>query len=58
MGIVTYLKETKGELQHVSWPTRRQSAIFSIVVIIVSVLVAFFLGLFDLIFSRILNLVI
>jgi len=53
---MSYLKETKGELSHVNWPSRRQSVIFSLVVIIISVLMAFFLGLFDLIFSKILNL--
>jgi preprotein translocase subunit SecE len=56
MSIMSYLKETKGELSHVNWPTRRQSMIFSLVVIIISILVAFFLGLFDLVFSKILNL--
>jgi len=56
MSIISYLKETKGELSHVNWPSRRQSIIFSVVVIIISILMAFFLGLFDLIFSKILNL--
>jgi preprotein translocase SecE subunit len=56
MSIINYFKETKGELAHVNWPTRRQSIIFSLVVVIISVLTAFFLGLFDFIFSRILNL--
>ncbi|OHA85870.1 MAG: preprotein translocase subunit SecE [Candidatus Zambryskibacteria bacterium RIFCSPLOWO2_01_FULL_35_19] len=56
MSIISYLKETKGELSHVNWPTRRQSVIFSVVVIIVSILTALFLGLFDFVFSRILNL--
>ncbi|PIR40135.1 MAG: preprotein translocase subunit SecE [Candidatus Zambryskibacteria bacterium CG10_big_fil_rev_8_21_14_0_10_34_34] len=56
MSIISYLKETKGELSHVNWPTRRQSVIFSVVVIIISILTALFLGLFDFVFSRILNL--
>ena len=56
MSIISYLKETKGELSHVNWPTRRQSIIFSLVVIVISILVAFFLGFFDLIFSKIINL--
>jgi preprotein translocase subunit SecE len=56
MSIISYLKETKGELSHVNWPTRKQSIVFSLVVIVISVFVAFFLGLFDLIFSKILNL--
>lgn len=56
MSIINYIRETKVELSHVNWPTKRQSIIFSTVVIIISVLTAFFLGLFDFIFSRILNL--
>jgi preprotein translocase SecE subunit len=56
MSIINYLKETQSELSHVNWPTKRQSIVFSVVVIVVSVLVAFFLGLFDFIFARILNI--
>jgi len=58
MGIINYLKETKHEFAHVNWPSRKQSVNFAIVVIVVSVIVAFFLGLLDLVFSKILNLVI
>lgn len=56
MSIASYLRETKSELAHVNWPTRKQAVVFSIVVIIVSIFVALFLGFFDLVFSRILNL--
>ena len=56
MSILSYLKEAKGELSHVDWPSRRQSILFTVVVIAVSVVVAFFLGFFDLVFSRIINL--
>jgi preprotein translocase SecE subunit len=55
MGISTYLKETKVELTHVSWPTRRQSILFTVLVIAVSLATAFFLGFFDFLFSRILS---
>lgn len=58
MGIINYLKETKGELSHVNWPSRRQSIVFSIVVVVVSVATAIVLGLFDVIFSKIINLII
>ena len=58
MAIINYLRETKDELKHVSWPTRRQSIMFSVIVVIVSVLTALFLGLFDFIFSRLLNLIV
>ncbi len=56
MSLISYIKETKGELSHVNWPTRREGIIFSVVVIIISILTALFLGLFDFVFSRILNI--
>ncbi|MFZ2484804.1 MAG: preprotein translocase subunit SecE [Minisyncoccia bacterium] len=52
---LNYIKDTRGELKHVSWPTRRQSITFTIVVIVISILVAIFLGFFDFIFSLILQ---
>jgi preprotein translocase SecE subunit len=51
MGLINYIKETNGELKHVSWPTKSQSIWFTIVVIIISLFTAFFLGFFDYIFS-------
>ncbi len=47
MSLITYLKDTKGELSHVSWPTRNQAIAFTLVVVIISVFVSFLLGFFD-----------
>lgn len=47
MSLITYLKDTKGELKHVSWPSRRQAIAFTIVVVLISLFVSFFLGFFD-----------
>ncbi|MBY0376928.1 preprotein translocase subunit SecE [Patescibacteria group bacterium] len=47
-----YLKETKGELKHVIWPKRGQTVLYTLVVVILSVLIAYFLGIFDFIFSK------
>ncbi len=47
MSLITYLKDTQGELKHVSWPTRNQAMGFTLVVVIISVFVSFFLGFFD-----------
>lgn len=55
MSILSYFAETKAEMSHVNWPTRKQSIAFSLVVVVVSVLVALFLGVFDFIFSEALN---
>jgi preprotein translocase subunit SecE len=49
---IEYLKETKGELKHVSWPTRQQTIVFTVVVILISLGVAFFLGFFDFVFLK------
>ncbi|HJO89599.1 MAG: preprotein translocase subunit SecE [Candidatus Pacebacteria bacterium] len=55
MRLINYIKDTKGELKHVSWPTRRQAFIFTILVIAISLFTAAFLGLFDFIFTFLLE---
>ena len=50
--IIEYLKETKVELKHVIWPYRRQTVFYSLVVVVLSVLIAYLLGIFDLIFLQ------
>jgi preprotein translocase subunit SecE len=52
MKIIDYIKDTKGELKHVSWSTRRQAIVYTIIVILISVSVALFLGFFDFIFTE------
>ncbi len=48
---MSYIDETRAELKHVTWPSRRQAIVFSIIVIIVSVATALYLGLFDYLFQ-------
>jgi preprotein translocase subunit SecE len=50
--ITDYFKETKIELKHVIWPTRTQALYYTLVVIILSVVIAYYLGIFDYIFSQ------
>jgi len=47
-----YLKETKTELKHVIWPSKNQTFYYTLIVIILSVVIAYYLGIFDSIFSR------
>ena len=49
--LISYIKDVRGELKHVSWPTKKQSIWFTVIVIVVSLLTAAFLGFFDFIFS-------
>ncbi|AKM84018.1 MAG: Preprotein translocase, SecE subunit [Candidatus Campbellbacteria bacterium GW2011_GWD1_35_49] len=51
MKLIDYLKDTRGEMKHVSWPTKSQAVWYTIIVIVISLFVAFFLGFFDYIFS-------
>ncbi len=55
MSLITYLKDTQGELKHVSWPTRNQAIAFTVVVIVISIFVSVFLGFFDFILNLILE---
>lgn len=50
--IIQYLKDTRAEMSHVSWPTQKQAIIYTVMVIAVSFFVAFFVGFFDFLFSK------
>jgi preprotein translocase SecE subunit len=52
---INYIKDTQAEMKHVSWPTRNQAVVFTVVVVLISIFVAFFLGFFDYIFNLILT---
>ena len=56
--IITFLKEAKLELKKVNWPTRQETLKFTLIVVVISVLVAAFLGGLDVIFSKLLERVI
>ncbi|OGN01155.1 MAG: preprotein translocase subunit SecE [Candidatus Yanofskybacteria bacterium RIFCSPLOWO2_02_FULL_43_10] len=45
--IIQFLKEVRVELAKVSWPTRNQTVLYTLVVIGISVFMAVFLGLMD-----------
>ncbi len=55
MGLINYLKDTQGELKHVSWPSRGQAIGFTVVVAIISVFVSFYLGFFDYLLKLVLS---
>ncbi|PIR58135.1 MAG: preprotein translocase subunit SecE [Parcubacteria group bacterium CG10_big_fil_rev_8_21_14_0_10_38_31] len=55
MKLTDYLRDTKGELKYVKWPSRKDTVRFTFIVIVVSIFVALYLGFFDFIFSYILD---
>ena len=58
MSFFQYLKDTRGELNHVAWPTRIQTIVFTILVIAVSILTSLYLGFFDYLFTNALGKVV
>lgn len=53
--LINYIKDTRGEISHVVWPTRQQAMIYTMIVVIISILVSVFLGFFDYILTLILQ---
>ncbi len=49
--VINYIKEVIEESKKVTWPTRRQTIFFTVTVLIISVAVAYYLGLLDFLFS-------
>jgi len=45
-------------MKYVVWPSRSHIMWFSVLVIIISILVAYYLGAFDLLFNKILGLLV
>jgi preprotein translocase SecE subunit len=50
-----YLKDTRTELRHVAWPTRTQTIVYTILIFLISVGIAIYLGFFDFIFTQALS---
>jgi preprotein translocase subunit SecE len=48
-----FFRETVGELRKVNWPTRQEAINLTTIVLIVIFVMALFLGVLDLFFSRI-----
>lgn len=47
MQFIDYLRDTKAELRHVSWPTKRQAINYTIIVLVISIGTGIFLGVLD-----------
>lgn len=51
MKVIDYIKSTKEEMKHVKWPSRKEVLVSTLAVILISVGVAYFLWVFDSLFS-------
>lgn len=46
-----FLRETRAEMKHVTWPTRRRALLYALVVIIFSAALGYLLFGFDILFQ-------
>lgn len=47
MNILNFLREVKGEMKYMNWPTKKQTTTYTMLVIVVSLFVAAYVGVFD-----------
>lgn len=50
--MTNFFKNLKTELHHVNWPKQSRVIFLTALVIVISILIAYMLGLFDLIFTK------
>lgn len=55
MSVIQFLESTRAELKHVKWPSRRQTILLTVVVIVASLAVGYMLGGFDWLFKQVLR---
>lgn len=56
--MITFIKQVRAELLQVTWPTRTEIIRLTIAVIIISLLVGVYLAAADLLFTKLLELIV
>ncbi len=55
MSIISYIKETRAEMSHVRWLSRKEVILTTIFVLLIAGIVGYMLGFFDAVFAKILT---
>ncbi len=55
--VIRYFREVRSELKKVVWPTRQEAIKLTILVIVGTILISLLIGVFDYIFTKILEFV-
>ena len=50
--LATYLKNVRTELSHVVWPSRRQSIIHVVLIVLISIVTALFIAALDYVLTQ------
>jgi len=49
--MINYFKDVRAEMKHVTWPSRRLTITYTVVVVVISLATAVYLGLLDFVFT-------
>ena len=58
MSIISHIKEVKAETKNIKWPTKKQVINYTIRVIVLSILLAAYVGALDALFAKLLSIII
>lgn len=53
--MLNYFQQVRSEMRHVVWPSRNTTIMYTVVVIVISLVVAAYLGVLDYLFSAVLK---
>jgi len=56
--LTKYFSATAAEMKQVVWPTQQQALFYTALVIVISVIVALYVGAFDYLFSQAINFIV
>ena len=51
MNIFNFFREVKGEMKHMTWPTKKQTIAYTLLVVVISIALAVYVGVFDHLFT-------
>ena len=57
MSIITYIKEVSAETKNIKWPTRKQVIAYTGIVIVLSLILAAYVGGLDAFFAKLLSII-
>ncbi len=57
MSIVSYIKDVVSESKNIKWPTRKQVISYTTIVIVLSLMLATYVGALDAAFAKLLSIV-
>ena len=58
MSLLSHIQESRAEMKHVKWPSRKQVISYTSIVIALSLFIAAYVGALDVIFTKILAFII